>query len=93
MNASAGHRLIVPLGPPRACSAVEELQTSQQSSFAHRTKLSKAQSQCSSTFIATWNVRSPLECDGSLEIARQRTETFQLAEDQKIDLVVRELKR
>ena len=43
-------------------------------------------------FVATWNVRSLLESEGSVETARQTSEVL-IAEDRKIDLVIRELGR
>ena len=79
---------MVPLNSCLACTAAEALQASQLSSFAHRTKLSRVR--CSSMFVATWNVRSLLESEGPVETARQISEV-QLAEDRKINLVIREL--
>ena len=43
-------------------------------------------------YVAMWNVRSLLESEGPVETARQISEV-QLAEDRKIDLVIRELDR
>ena len=90
VDLSTGHRSMVPLNSRLACTAAEELQPSQPSSFARRTKLSRVR--CSSMCAATWNVRSLLESEGSVETARQ-TREISLAEDKKIDLVIRELDR
>ena len=87
---STGHRSMVSLNSHLACTAAEALQASQPSSVAHRTKLSRVQR--SSMFVATWNVRSLLESEGSVETARQTNEV-QLAEDRKIDRVIKECDR
>ena len=42
--------------------------------------------------LGTWNVRSLLESEGPVETAHQRSEIRE-AEDRRIDLVIRELKR
>ena len=69
---STGHRSMVPLNAHLACTAAEALQASQPSLFAHRTQLSRVR--CSSMFVATWNVRSLLESEGSVEAAHQTSE-------------------
>ena len=87
MNASSGHRSMVPLDSSLVSSAAEDLQASRFSSFAHRAK-----SRGSYMFLGTWNVRSLLDAEGPIETARQGSEARD-AEDRRVDLVVRELER
>ena len=81
---------IASLGSSLACAPAEKLRNSQELQIAHRTKVKKHQQ--SVWFFATWNVRSLVDIEGSVETARQSTETHQ-AEDRRIDQVIRELKR
>ena len=71
----------------------------QASLLAEDLRPSQAQSHCAHRargkphwWFATWNVRSMLDTEGSVETARQRQNTHH-AEDRKVDLVVRELER
>lgn len=80
------------LGSSLAHPPAEDLQPS-------RVKKSKAaqraKSKSSTWFLGSWNVRSLLDCDGSVETARQRSEAGAgLSVDiRKIDQVIRELER
>ena len=49
----------------QACIPAEALQTSQGRNFAHRASLLK---------LGTWNVRSMVDTEGSIEVASQRTD-------------------
>ena len=65
----------------------EDLHTSQAQSFcAHRAK----ENFC--WRLASWNVRSMLDTEGSVATAKQGRDTL-YAEDRKVDLVIRELGR
>ena len=90
MGSSPGHCSIASLGWSLACAPVEKLRNSQELQIVHRMKVKKRQQ--SVWFFATWNVRSLVDIKGSVETARQSTETHQ-AEDRRIDQVIRELKR
>lgn len=71
-----------------ANAPAEDLHTSQvQMSCAHRAKKSRL-----SWRFGSWNVRSMLDTEGSVETARQGRVTLQ-AEDRRVDLIVRELDR
>ena len=88
VNMSPGHRPMVSLDSPLACSTAGALRTPQSKS-----KAQGAKSQSSSLLrLGTWNVQSLLESGGPVETARQRSDIRE-AEDRCIDLVIRELKR
>ena len=75
------------LSSPFVCSPAEDLHTSRVRSYcAHRAK--------SKPFwrLGTWNVRSLVDAEGSVNTARQGRDVCH-AEDRRVDLVVRELKR
>ena len=75
------------LSSPFVCSPAEDLHTSRvRSCCAHRAK--------SKPFwrLGTWNVRSLVDAEGSVNTARQGRDVCH-AEDRRVDLVVRELKR
>lgn len=67
----------------RACSSAEVLQTSRGRKFAHRASILK---------LGTWNVRSMVDTEGSIEVASQRT-GGQRGEERKVDQIVCELER
>ena len=86
-NASTGRRSMPSLLSPLARSPAEELHTSRvRPSHAHRAKNKP------SWRLGTWNVRSLVNAEGSVETARQGRDVCS-AEDRKIDLVVHVLKR
>lgn len=58
---------------------------------AHGQVRSRPKSRFSYCHFATWNVRSLLDDEGSIETARLDSDCRQLAEDRRIDLLVREL--
>ena len=77
-----------PLNSHLISAPVEDLHTSQgRMSFAHRAKKKKWPWR-----FASWNVRSMLDVEGSVEIASQESDTSH-AQERKVDLVVRELNR
>ena len=80
---------MVPLSSCQVCPPTEELQASWvgPSNYAHRTKRKVVVWN-----IASWNVRTLLDVEGSLETARSRDEVNS-AEDRRIDQVVGELGR
>ena len=81
---------MAPLSTLHECSPAEDLQTSRVKMIsAHR----GAKRRCFSWLFGSWNVRSLLDNEGPIEIARQGPECHQLAEDRRIDLVIRELNR
>ena len=69
---------------------VEDLQTSRaRSNYAFKAKRSKM-----TWKLGSWNVRSLLDVEGSVETARQSAEVANsVREERKIDLVIRELDR
>ena len=88
VKASSGQRQMLSLSSPLASPPAEDLHTSQvRSTRAHRTRSKKY-----AWRLATWNVRALLDSEGSVMTARQGRDAGQ-AEDCRVDLVVRELKR
>ena len=77
------------LSSPLASSPAEDLHTSRVQDRSFRACRAKGKQ---SWRMATWNVRSLVGADGSVETARQGRGTY-LAEDWKADLVVWELMR
>ncbi len=76
----------------QVCSPAEALHTSQEgrSVSAHR---SSQLGRSSVWVLATWNVRTLLDVDGSLETARHGDDLHEVADERKIDQVVDELGR
>ena len=69
------------------CTPVESLQCSRETAnSAHRRAKGVR-------FIGTWNVRSLLDSEGPIEVARQSPACHQISEDRRVDLVIRELQR
>lgn len=92
MSTSTGCRTMAPLNATcQTCSPPEGLQPSEEepSNVAHSTKRKQRRSVWN---MASWNVRSLVDLEGSIETARQRSELVD-AEDRRIDQVVRELER
>ena len=88
VKASSGQRQMLSLSSPLASPPAEDLNTSQvRSTRAHRARSRKYAWQ-----LAAWNVRTLLDSEGSVRTARQGRDAGQ-AEDRRVDLVVRELKR
>ena len=84
-----GRRLMTPLSTHRARSPAEALIAFQVKSIsAHRARRNKPLS----WKIGSWNVRSMVDTEGSLEMASQGT-YGQRGEERKADLIVNELKR
>ena len=92
VSLSTGHRSMMPLNAPLACSPAESLQYSRDPKTSARRRV-RSRSRVSYWHFATWNVRSLLDNEGSIETARLGPDCHQLAEDRRIDLVVRELGR
>ena len=87
---STGCHPMAPLSALPEYSPTEDLQTSWAVvNSAHR----GAKRRCFSWQFGSWNVRSLLDNERPIETARQGPECHQLAEDRRIDLVVRELNR
>ena len=77
------------LSAPPECSYAEELQASRQvSNRAHR----RAKLKRCAWFFATWNVRSLVDNEGTINTARL-SHGISEPEDRRIDLVIRELER
>lgn len=87
MNPSTGCCMITPLNSPLACSPAEGLHASQEviSKCAHR-RAKQA------WYFGTWNVRSLVDNEGTVETARLSPEMSE-PEDRRIDIVIRELNR
>ena len=87
---STGYRLIVSLISCQGCTPAAVLYPSQgrSSSCAHRAGLLN-----SVWYMASWNVRTLLDMEGSVETAKQSYDTGLVADERKIDQVVDELKR
>ena len=74
---------MVPLSSSPGCPSVEVLQTFREvNNYAHRRDW----------YFGTWNVRSLVDNEGSVETARISSKVAEL-EDRRIDLVLRELDR
>ena len=73
-----------------ACPPAEGLYPSQEvtSKNAHR----RAKQRCKAWYFGTWNVRSLVDIEGTVETARLSSENSE-PEDRRIDLVIRELNR
>ena len=78
---------MVPLNSSLTSSTAEDLQISRRSSNAQRAEPWRLY-----LCLGTWNVRSLLDMEGSVENVRHGIEDVN-AEDRRIDLVVRELGR
>ena len=91
MNVSPGCRLMAPLSSCQVCPPAEVLQASRvgPSKNAHRTKQRRKSLVWG---LASWNVRTLLDVEGSLETARSCDEVGN-AEDRRIDQMVGELGR
>lgn len=71
------------------CPSAEEFQTSHEvKNSAHR----RAKLRRNDWYLGTWNVRSLVDNEGSVETARISAEVAE-PEDRRIDLVIRELDR
>ena len=76
---------MMPLGTHQAHSPTEELHTSQgRNTFVQRARKEEVWK------LGTWNVRSIVDREGTIEVASQDEEW---GEDRKVNLVVRELAR
>ena len=85
MNASSGQRSMLSFSSPLVRSPAEDLHTSRVRSFcAHRASSRR------SWRLGTWNVRSLVDAEVSVETARQGRDVCH-AEDCRVDLVVCEL--
>ena len=90
MTESTGCRPMAPLNACRVCSPTEDLHTSwEEPSIAHRTK---QKSKSSLWYLASWNVRSLIDKEGSFRTANDKCER-QISDERRIDQVVNELGR
>ena len=90
MAESTGCRPMAPLNACRICSPTEDLHTSwEEPSIAHRTK---QKSKSSLWYLASWNVRSLIDKEGSVRTANDKCER-QIPDERRIDQVVNELGR
>ena len=82
--------MITPLNSSLACPPAEGLHASQEvtPNYAHR----RAKRRCTAWYFGTWNVRSLVDNEGTVETARLSSEMSE-PEDRRIDLVIRELSR
>ena len=92
MSESMGCRSMAPLDACQVCSPTEDLHTSWVGPSFKRAQSRKRKRKLSLWHLASWNVRSMLDVEGSIKTARQRCETRE-AEDRKIDQVVSEVGR
>ena len=76
------------LEPHLASAPAEDLHTSQ----VHMSRAHRAKKKGWTWRLASWNVWSMLDAEGSVETARQGRDTL-LAEDRRVDLIIRELER
>ena len=81
---------MVPLRPPLVCSPAEGLHASQEVTTNHAHRRAKLRSKA--WYFGTWNVRSLVDNEGTVETARGTSEANE-SEDRRIDLVIRELNR
>ena len=90
MRMSTGRCQMTPLRSSPGCPPAEDLHTSQEvtSNSAHR----RAKRKCKAWYFGTWNVRSLVDNEGTVETARLSSERSE-SEDRRIDLVIRELNR
>ena len=91
---STGYRMMVLLTHRQGCSPAEDLHPSQggRSLSAHRANQVRGFARW---YLATWNVRTLLDVDGSIGTARQGSEAGEVSvvDERKIDQVVGELDR
>lgn len=91
---STGYRIMVPLTQRQGCSPAEDLHPCQggRSLSAHRANQVRG---FAKWYLATWNVRTLLDVDGSIGTARQGSQAGELSvvDERKIDQVVGELDR
>ncbi len=76
----------------QVCSTAEALHTSQKGRSVSAHRVSQLR-RSSVRVLATWNVRTLLDVDGSLETARHGGDLHEVADERKIDQVVDELGR
>ena len=90
MKMSTGRRPMASLRSSLACPPAEDLHTSQGdiSNNAHR----RAKQRRKAWYFGTWNVRSLVDSEGTVETAKLSSEKNE-SEDRRIDLVIRELNR
>ena len=93
MDLNIGCRVMAPLSSCQVCPPTEELQSFWvgPSQTARRMK-QKKELKSSVWSLASWNVRSLLDVEGSLQTARSRDEV-ENAEYRQVDRVVSELQR
>ena len=90
MNVGTGRRLMPPICLSLMSSSAEILQGSQSVLHsAHR----GVRRRRPYWHFGTWNIQSLLDSKGSVDTACQGFDCHQVSEDQRIDLVVRELNR
>ena len=82
---------MVPFRSSLTCSPVEGLHASQVVTTKHAHRRAKLGSS-KAWYFRTWNVRSLVDNEGTVETARVGSEMSE-SEDRRIDLVIRELKR
>ena len=85
-----GRRSMSSLCSSLVCSPAENLPVSQARLHSARRGVRRRRP---FWYFDTWNVQSLLDSEGSVETARQGLDCRQVTEDQRIDLVVRELYR
>ena len=88
VSRSTGRFRMAPLRSPLVCPPAESLRDSRANDSAFRAKSGARED----WYAGTWNVRSLLDNEGSIETARQGSERDG-NEDRRIDLVLRELGR
>ena len=90
MKMSTGRRPMASLRSSLACPPAEDLHTSQGdiSNNAHR----RAKQRRKAWYFGTWNVRSLVDSEGTVETAKLSSEKNE-SEYRRIDLVIRELNR
>ena len=90
MKVSTGRRPMASLRSSLACPPAEDLHTSQGDipNNAHR----RAKQRCKVWYLGTWNMRSLVDIEGTVETAKLSSEKNE-SEDRRIDLVIRELNR
>ena len=75
------------------CTPAENLQNSRETAKPAHRRAKGAKSFWYFWYFGTWNIRSLLDNEGPIEVARQGPAHHQFSEDQRIDLVIRELQR
>ena len=91
MNSSTGCRLMALLNSCQVSSSTEDLHVSDEETPPCACR-AKRKHKFSVWYLATWNVRSVLDVEGSVETARQGSEAA-TSEDRRIDQVVGVLDR